>query len=440
MKSNGTIPPQAAEVEENILGSVLLEREAADIVFSTLKADDFYKPANRQVFEVSEKLYNMAKPIDIITLESELKKINQLDMVGGIDYLSNLTRSVGSAANVEHYCQIVKEMSMRRQVIRSCYMILRESYDTSLDTGDVIDKAQSEMFAITEHQQGNTLSLAQIIQQVSKKIDEIQTSGKPIGLRSGLDIDKYLRGFQKGKFYVIGARPSMGKTALVMTIMRMLAKEGHGSGLLSLETSHESLAVRLIAQVTRISAERITSGKMTETEMKSIYNAYVELSEYGIYIDDEAALTVQKVRSKCRLLVRKGVKVIFIDFLQLMQAQGRSRHEEIGNFTKALKQISKELNIPIVALSQLSRKVEVRKDKRPQMSDLRESGSIEEDADAILFLYRPEYYGVPKTAEGESTAGLCEVIIAKNKDDQTGLQRQIFLAESMRFENFNSNK
>lgn len=435
-QEGGRIPPQAVEVEENILGSLLTDREAADIVFALLKKDDFYKPANAHVYEAGEKLYNTAKPIDLITIEAELKKINKLDTVGGPDYLADLTRSVGSTANIEHYCQIVKEMAMRRHLIHGCNEIIQQAFDTTLDTGEVVDRAQAEMFAVTEHQRGRMQTLAEIMVSISKKVEEIQQAGRPIGYRTGLDIDKYLQGFQKQKVYYVGARPSMGKTALVLTIMNRFAQDGITSGILSLETSNEAIGIRMITQKSGVPATKITSGQMTASEYQKVMDAYGELSEWGIFVDDEPALSVQKVRSKCRQMVRKGVQIIFIDFLQLIQEDGRSKHEEIGKITKALKQIAKELDIPIVILSQLNRKLEDRQDKRPQLADLRESGSIEEDADAILFLYRPEYYGITTTTDGDSTAGLCEVIIAKHKDGPVGMQRQMFHKESMRFENF----
>ena len=435
-QEGGRVPPQAVDVERQVLGGLLYDEQVADIIFSELQADVFYNPANRMVFEAARKLYNRSQPIDILTVETLLKDMNTLDQVGGVGYLADLGSQQGATSNTPYYCSILAEKAMRRKMILACNEIIQQSYDTATDTADVIDIAQERMFAVTQAETGTMRTLAETMQRVSVEIEQIQSNGKPIGLRTGLDIDTYIQGFQKAKLYVLGARPSMGKTALVMTLMRRMARDHISCGILSLETSDISLGVRLITQTTRIPADRITSGNMSGEQMKRVIDAYSELSELGIIIDDEPALTAQKVRAKCRLLVRKGVKIVFIDFLQLMQASGRSKHEEIGSLTKALKQISKELDIPIVVLSQLSRKVEDRTDKRPQMADLRESGSIEEDADVILFLYRPEYYGITTTPEGESTHGMCDVIIAKNKDGKTGLQRQKFIEEHMRFENY----
>jgi replicative DNA helicase len=244
-----------------------------------------------------------------------------------------------------------------------------------------------------------------------------------------------LRGFQNGKLYVIGARPSMGKTALVITIQNRLAHAGIKSGLISLETTSESLGVRLMAQETKISAERLTSGELTKNEIELLLKAANTLSQRGIVIDDSTSVTTQQVRSKCRLMKRQGCKIVFIDFLTLIKESGRSKHEEVGDIMKALKSVSKELNIPIVALSQLSRNLETRANKRPMLSDLRESGSIEEDADGILFLYRDEYYGITATQSGQSTAGVMEVIIAKNKDGKTGMKKLFFEKETMTVKN-----
>ncbi|MEX0660489.1 MAG: replicative DNA helicase [Balneolaceae bacterium] len=428
------IPPQAVDVEESVLGSMMIDPEAADIAITLLKKNDFYKPAHQMVFEILLKLNQTGKPLDMLSVETELKDQNLLDKVGGQGYLADLTRSVSSSANIDYHAQIITEKAIRRRLILECNKIIKQAYDTSTDTFDVVDQAQSSVFGVVENQTGTMSTMAEVIQLIAADVSKIQESGRPVGLRTGLDIDNILQGFQDGKLYIIGARPSMGKTALVMTIMRRLAKDGKNSGIISLETSRKSLGFRLTSQVCDLPTDKITSGKMNEMEFKKYVSACEELFELGIIIDDEAALTAQKIRSKCRLMVKRGVEIIFVDFLQLLSGEGDNRHQQIGNVTKVLKQISKELDIPVVALSQLSRKVENRNDKRPQLSDLRESGSIEEDADCIMFLYRPEYYGITETKTG-STKGIADVIIAKNKDGQTGIQRLNFIAEYMRFEN-----
>lgn len=256
-----------------------------------------------------------------------------------------------------------------------------------------------------------------------------------MGLMTGLDIDEILRGFQESKLYILGARPSMGKTAFVMTVMRALARKGKGTGIISLETSNQSLGVRLVSQASGIPAEKILSGRMTSGEMDRYEEACHELSAHKMFIDDATGITGQQLYSKCVKMKSEGAEIVFIDFLTLVKTEGRSRHEEVGQITKICKTIAKDLKMPIVMLSQLSRKVEDRTNKRPMLSDLRESGSIEEDADVILFLYRDEYYGVKKTPEGESTDGLSEVIVAKNKDGRTGVKKLLFEKETMTFKN-----
>lgn len=425
------IPPQATDIEEAVLGAMLIEQECVDEVMSTLSESDFYKPAHQKVFSVFQELYSSGEAIDALTAENSLK---DREGVEGVDLIA-LTSAVGSAANIAYYCQIIREKAMRRNLIAKCTEVISKSYDQSTDTMEVMDFAQESVFSASEGKSGSLRDMAEVMSRIVHDIHQIQENGRPMGLRTGLDIDSILSGFQGSKLYILGARPSMGKTALAMTILRRLAKDGHSAGIISLETSDKSLGIRLISQVANIQTDVITSGGMTGEQMERVSDAMSELSSYGILIDDEASVNVQKLRSKCRMMVSKGAELIFVDFLQLLQSKGRSKHEEIGMITKALKQISKELDIPVIALSQLSRKVEERQDKRPMMSDLRESGSIEEDADVILFLYRPEYYGVTTTAEGQSTKGLCDVIIAKNKDGKTGVKSLRFIPEYTRFEN-----
>lgn len=429
------VPPQAVEVEESVLGSAMIEAESADQMFMRLQESDFYKPAHQLIFSAMRSLYDHGQPMDMLSIETELKKSNGMEQVGGSGYLADLTRAVSSAANVDHHCQIIKEKAVKRNLIKECSDIITMCYKPDSDAYEVVDEAQSSVFSVVDAGGGHMRKLSESLNNLASKVHQIQEDGVPLGLRTGLDMDKYIAGFQGSKLYVIGARPSMGKTALVMTIMRRFARDEITSGILSLETSDESIATRLVAQTANLQAERITSGNMTPKEEQKFIDACKELYNLKIYIDDEPALTAQKARSKCRLLVKKGVKIIFIDFLQLMHANGRSKHEEIGTITKILKQTSKELDIPIVVLSQLSRKVEDRNDKHPQMADLRESGSIEEDADCIMFLYRPEYYGFRTTPDGRATAGLAHLILAKNKDGKTGLVDLRFIGEYMRFEN-----
>lgn len=435
MEQQQRIPPQAVEVEENVLGSMMNEVESIDLTVMMLKAEDLYKPAHQKIYNAIVGLHDKGSPVDCLTIKESLKDFGDLEKAGGDPVFDRLLRSAVSSANVEYYCQIIKEKAIKRNLILECSNVIKNCYKPDSDTYDVVDDAQARVFGVVDANRGHMRKLSDSIDRLVKDVQRIQESGEPVGLRTGLDIDNFLQGFQDGKLYFIGARPSMGKTALVMTIMRRIAHDGKSSGILSMETSDKSLATRLITQVSELEVQRIVSGKMTDSELERFSNACADLYDHGIYIDDEPALSAQKMRSKCRLMKKKGVQIIFIDFLQLMTAEGRSKHEEIGTITKTMKQVAKELDMPIVALSQLSRKVEDRQDKRPQMADLRESGSIEEDADCIMFIYRPEYYGISTTPGGQSTAGLADIIIAKHKDGKTGLQSQRFIPEYMRFEN-----
>lgn len=764
--NEGRIPPQAIELEEMILGSMLIEQESVDIALTSLREDDLYEPLHREVFKACIECTMAGKSVDLITVGERVDQD-----------ISHLTANPCTSGRAEEYCQIIREKSVSRQLIILCAEVQRRAYNDP-DAYDVVDYAQQGMFELTNFQQTRLFELHEVIQKVAKSVSKIQQSGQPLGIRTGLDIDYTLQGFQDGKLYIIGARPSMGKdqplyskikttngwttmgdvevgdeiasidggknivlntfpqgikdvyeitfsdgrstrcgvghlwrvynrkwnepkvvttsdlieyidkpsyknriyidlvsgdfgkksepeidpwllgfligdgcfkkssvmfstdnkesikrvkksipeacsvvhagkydyrittkrgqknpildsirkiglsglrswekiipdslmradketrlellrglmdsdgwceksgstrystssrvlsvqiqnlvrslgglcriiekktsysykgqerigrlhyvcniridspgilfhvtkkkqrannsrhvrlnissinyvgkeetkciqvshpsatyitddyvvthnTALVMTIMRRLAKDGVSSGILSLETSDESLGVRLISQASSVPAEKIASGRMSHSEMDKFLSACGELSEYGILIDDQAALTPQQIRAKARIMANKGCRIIFIDFLTLIKGSGRSRHEEIGNITKSLKQTAKELNLPVVCLAQLSRKVEERNNKRPLLSDLRESGSIEEDADGILFLYRPEYYGIAIDGSNRPTAGLAEVIVAKNKDGKTGICKLLFQAEYMRFENLTSDQ
>lgn len=426
-------PPQATDIEERVLGSLLTFTEDADQIFSTLTPSDFYRPSHRLIFETCFELYSRGSEYDFGAVSQTLSDKGEIEKAGGDNYMIDLLDQASSST--EYNVKVIKEKAIRRQLIMACSKIQDMSYDQSTETQSVIDEAQKEIFDMNMGTH-SMVTLSEAVTKLFEQVCKVQEEGRPLGLRTGLDIDRTLQGFQDGKLYVIGARPSMGKTALVMTIMRRLAEDGEKSGIISLETSDKSLAGRLITQSAGISVDRFSSGRMSDEELQTFSEACGKLSKYGIYIDDQAAISAQQCRSKCRAMAQKGCSIIFVDFLQLLNAEGRSKHEEIGTITKVLKQTAKECDIPIVVLSQLSRKVEDRSDKRPQMADLRESGSIEEDADVICFLYRPEYYGVTTTKDGESTAGLAEVIIAKNKDGRTGVQRQLFIAEQMKFENF----
>lgn len=417
------IPPQDLTAEEAVLGSLLLEH--IDEAFEKLKAEDFYKPLHQDIFDAMVKTLMAGESVDIVSVGK------RLDIADNV--LPDLTRQSESRSFVIKYIDIIKEQSIKRTLIKYCSEIQDECYNNG-DAYPLLEKAQEMMFSLESSDTDTLYDIHDTLQAVSKHIMTIQESGEPIGLKTGLDLDDILQGFQDAKLYIIGARPSMGKTALVMTAMRKIAEKGKGTGIISLETSHQSLGIRLVSQSSGIPAEVISSGRMNGDQVQKFMKACEKLSAHNILIDDGSGVSAMQLRGKCIKMKRKGCDIIFIDFLTLITAEGRSKHEEVGKITKMCKQIAKELSIPVVMLSQLSRKVEDRSIKRPQLSDLRESGSIEEDADAILFLYRPEYYGVIEDESG-STKGVAEVIVAKNKDGRTGIKRQLWEAETMTFKN-----
>lgn len=431
MHDSPRIPPQALEIEENVLGTMMVESFYADKVFEILQEEDFYKSLHRSVFRAMSELQMDGKDIDLLTVEQKLK---DMDVNFSTVELSDLTR-VSSGGNIEYHCQIIREKSIIRNLILFCNQLAKKGYESGTDAYDLVDEAQELMFSLIDQNEGRLHDISDVMQRVVKKIAHIQETGESIGLETGLDIDGILNGFQDGKLYVIGARPSMGKTAFVITLMKAMATRGIKNGLISLETTSESVGVRLLSQESTIPAEKLVKPVLTDVEMNAIMDAAGALSAKGIMIDDSTNVTEQQIRSKCRIMKQKGCKIIFIDFLTLIKKIGRSKHEEIGDIMKALKSISKELNIPVVLLAQLSREVEKRSDKRPMLSDLRESGSIEEDADGILFLYRDEYYGINTDKDGNSTDGILEIIIAKNKDGKIGLKKQYFNKETMTVHN-----
>ncbi len=430
------IPPQAVEIEESILGTMLVDRQSPTIVFGMLSEDDFYTPYNLIIFKCIFSLYENNNPIDLLTLENELKKNGQLNE-GQSTFLSDLTK-LAAPGSIEYYCQILIEKKIKRNLIKEANEILEKCYDNSSDTYDVLDQAQEAVFNVNSNQDGTTHDIHDTIMNVVESISERMKTQKSIGIKSGLNIDYVTNGFQNGKFYVIAARPSMGKTALALEIMRRMAREKQDTAILSLETSPESLGFRLLSQVSGVESEKLLNASLNDDELQRMLNGAAELSQYGIYIDDTLTMTDSQLRAKARVLKQKyNIKALFIDYLQLLLSKGNNREQEIAKVSRMCKVVAKELDIPVIALAQLSRAVEQRGgDKRPQLSDLRDSGQIEQDADVVMFLYRPEYYGINTTESGDSTARMCEVIISKNKDGAIGTKLLEFDKKRLKFNNW----
>lgn len=445
-QDGGRVPPQAVEVEEAVLGAMLIEREAATIALQLLKQDDFYKPANRHIFETLFDLYERGNPLDLLTIENELRDKNLLDTVGGTGYLADLTRSVSSAANIDYHAQIISEKAIKRNLILNCNEIIKAAYDTTTDANDVLDGAEQRIFEIANTKsRAQATAIGDILKDTLGYLEELR--GKPegvTGVPSNLDVDRYTSGWQRGDLIIIAARPSMGKTAFTLTAARNAALHPNENlqtnvAIFSLEMSAQQLVQRFLTMEARVDAQAARTGKVKDEDFKRLIDAASRLFTARIFIDDTPSLSVMELRTKCRRLKSEhDIGLIVVDYLQLMTASSRdigNREQEIATISRGLKSLAKELDVPVIALSQLSRQVEQRGgDKRPQLSDLRESGSIEQDADVVCFLYRPEYYGITTTPEGESTNGLAELIIGKQRNGPVGSTRMFFVKEYARFE------
>jgi replicative DNA helicase len=442
----GRVPPQAVEIEEAVLGAMLIEHEAATIALQLLKTDDFYKPAHKHIFETLYELYERDNPLDLITVENELRDKNLLDSVGGAGYLADLTRSVSSAASVDYHAHIISEKAVKRNLILNCNEIIKAAYDSTSDAYDVLDQAEQSIFEIanTKSRQSAT-KIGDVLKDTLAHLEDLR--GKPAGVTgvpAGLDVDTYTSGWQPGDLIIIAARPSMGKTAFTLTAARNAALHADENlqsnvAIFSLEMSSQQLVQRFLTMEARIDAQAARTGRLKDEDFKRLIDAASRLFTANIFIDDTPSLSVMEMRTKCRRLKSEhDIGLIVVDYLQLMTATSKdvgNREQEIATISRGLKALAKELDVPVIALSQLSRQVEQRGgDKRPQLSDLRESGSIEQDADVVCFLYRPEYYGITTTPDGESTNGLAELIIGKQRNGPVGSTRMFFVKEYARFE------
>ncbi|MFA5667618.1 MAG: replicative DNA helicase [Balneolaceae bacterium] len=443
----GRIPPQAVEVEEAVLGAMLIEHGAATIALQMLSPEDFYKPAHRHIYEVLTNLFERDNPLDLLTVENELRDRGLLDVCGGSTYLSDLTRSVSSAANIEYHSRIITEKAIKRRLILNCTEVITDSYDATSDAYDVLDDAEQRIFDLANQKNRSAAQpVSEVLKDTLQYLEDMR--GKKYGITgvpSGLSVDNMTAGWQKGDLIIIAARPSMGKTAFILTAARNAAMHPDETlrssvAVFSLEMSNQSLVQRLLTMEARVRADEARKGTLDDASFKHLIDAAGRLFSANIFIDDTPAITLMELRTKCRRLKSEhNIGMVVVDYLQLMQGSAKdsgSREQEIASISRGLKALAKELDVPVIALSQLSRAVEQRGgDKRPQLSDLRESGSIEQDADIVIFLYRPEYYGINTTAEGQSTAGLAEVIIGKQRNGPVGSTMLHFVKDYARFEN-----
>lgn len=437
----GKLPPQAIEVEEAVLGALMLERDAYVTVADTIDTGSFYKEEHRKIFDAIKKLSGKEKPVDLLMVTQELKDRDQLDEVGGPGYITQLTRRVASAAHIEFHARIIAQKYMQRELIRVSSEIQAKSYDDTIDVDDLLDFSESALFQVSE---GNIkketvpikplLNLAVLqIEKARQQADGL--SGAPSGFSA---VDRITSGWQRSDLIIIAARPAMGKTAFVLSMARNMAVDHRqGVALFSLEMSSLQLVNRLISAETELGGHKIKTGKLEDYEWAQLNQRIKTLDGAPIFIDDTPALSIFEFRAKCRRLkMQHDINIIIVDYLQLMTAGSDSRgsrEQEVSMISRSLKAIAKELDVPIIALSQLSRAVESREGKRPQLSDLRESGAIEQDADIVCFIHRPEYFGITEDEAGNSLLGVAELIIAKHRNGATADVHLRFVKEMAKF-------
>jgi replicative DNA helicase len=430
------IPPQSKEAEIAVLGSMLLDREAIALSIELLREEAFYSEANRQIFHSIIQLYDNNQGVDLVTLSENLKQRGVLDTVGGPSYVTSLANGIPTAANIEHYAKIVREKYLLRSLISTATGIVSDSYDSAISVDELLDKAEKLIFDITSNkQQGNqTHKMRDIVKQSIENIDLLyQRKENVTGVATGFyDLDIMTAGLQKSDFIVLAGRPSMGKSALATSIVEHAGViEKTPCAFFSLEMSKESLAQRMLCSIANVNAHKVRTGFLSQTDWPKLVEAAQKLSEAPIFIDDSPSISILELRAKARRLKAKhDIQLIIIDYMQLMRGGSRTenRQQEISEISRSIKALARELNVPVIAISQLSRAAEQREDHRPRLSDLRESGAIEQDADLVVLLFREEYYNPT-----EENKGVGEAIIAKQRNGPTGTIRIAFLSEYTKF-------
>ena len=435
-----TAQPQALEAELAVLGSMLLTKEAVSMSMQWLTANNFYKAANERIFACMVELFEKGEPVDAISVVDRLKKKKELASVGGAHYISGLAESVPTTANVEHYSKIVLEKHLLRTLIKVSHDVSKDAFEDSQDVDQILDSAESAIFNISEKRlRGGFKHIDPILHHAFEELDKIASKpGSVTGVPSGLmDLDDMTSGFHPGELIIVAGRPGMGKTALALTMGRNAAiLEKTGVGMFSLEMANHQLAMRLLCAEGRVDSHLVRTGKLPKTQWKNLSIAVGSLAEAPIYLDDTPGMSVLEVRAKARRLkAEKDVGLIIVDYLQLMTGPkgSESRQQEISQISRSLKNLAKEIDLPVIGLSQLSRAVESRTDRRPQLSDLRESGAIEQDADVVIFLYRPWVY-----SQEEEDRGKAEIIVSKQRNGPTGIVEATFIDRFARFENMSA--
>jgi replicative DNA helicase len=432
--------PQALEAEKAVLGSMLTTKEAVSKSMQWLTADQFYKTSHERIFACMVDLFEIGEPVDAISVVNRLQKKNELESVGGAFYITGLAESVPTTANVEHYSKIVLEKHLLRTLIKVSHEVSKDAFEDSQDVDEILDSAESAIFNISEKRlRGGFKHIDPILHQAFEELDKIASKpGSVTGVPSGLmDLDDMTSGFHPGELIIVAGRPGMGKTALALSMGRNAAiLNKTGVGMFSLEMANHQLAMRLLCAEGRVDSHLVRTGKLPKTQWKNLSIAVGSLAEAPIYLDDTPGMSVLEVRAKARRLkAEKNVGLIIVDYLQLMTGPkgSESRQQEISQISRSLKNLAKEIDLPVIGLSQLSRAVESRSDRRPQLSDLRESGAIEQDADLVIFLYRPWVY-----TQDDDDRGKAEIIVAKQRNGPTGIIEATFIDRFARFENMSS--
>lgn len=447
----GKIPPQSPDLEKAVLGAILLQANSIYDVQGILRPESFYVPAHQIIYDAILRLSLAQKPIDYITVSEELRVNNQLEEVGGVPYLIELTELIGTASHLEYHARIVQQKYIQRELIRASTEIQKASYDETRDVQDLITFAEGEIFKISEGSiNKDIVRIGDVVKAAKEAIEEAAkensngTNANCRGVPSGFtDLDRLTSGWQKSDLVIIAARPSMGKTAFVLSMARNMAvSHGKTVAFFSLEMSSIQLVNRLIAAEIEIGSDKLRNGTLSDSEWRCLETKLHSLEQAKLFIDDTPAISVFELLAKCRRLKRSNnLDIVIIDYLQLMTSGGDSkgsREQEVSTISRSLKAIAKELDVPVIALSQLNRSVETRSnDKRPQLSDLRESGAIEQDADIVAFIHRPYYYGIAQDEDGNSTKDLATIIVAKHRNGAVDDVKLRFVQELAKFQDYN---
>ena len=434
----GKIPPNDVESEQAVIGSMLRDKEAVSAAIEVLKPEDFYREDNRTIFEAILNLYGRSEPIDIITLKSELSSMGKFEAVGGLEYIAELPDKVPTTANVEQYIKIVEEKSVLRNLIKTANEIITLGYDQTQEVDGIIDGAEKKIFEVMQkkNQKGYT-PIKDILVETFTELEQLYNQKQRItGIPTGFsDLDFRTSGLHNSDLILVAARPAMGKSAFALNIATNAAVRAKVPvAIFSLEMSKEQMTSRILCSEAMVDSNKVRTGKIDDEEWSKLAAASGELSEANIYIDDTPGISIMEIRAKCRKMkIEKNIGLVVIDYLQLVQGSGKrggSREQEIAEISRSLKILAKEINVPVIALSQLSRAPEQRPDHRPMLSDLRESGSIEQDADIVMFLYRDDYYN-----EDSEKKNIAEVILAKHRAGSTGTVELLWLGNYTKFAN-----